>query len=394
MNFPVPGIRLSAASAGIYSNPRPDLALIECAEGSVIAAIFTQNRFCAAPVQLSKLHLSDAQPRYFLVNAGNANAGTGEAGLADAELCCEFVARETGVNAHEVLPFSTGVIGSRLPVDNIEQAIPVLFADLAEDGWESAAKAMLTTDLVAKASSRQIQLGGETVTVTGICKGSGMIRPNMATMLAFVATDAMIARGLLQDCLVSAADVSLNKVTVDGDTSTNDSCVLIATGKSGIEIANQADLSVFRNALSEVMIELAQAIARDGEGATKFITVDVSGAANRADAEAVAYTVAESPLVKTACFASDPNWGRILAAVGRAPVSSLDIGRVNIWLNDVQLVANGELAPDYTEEAGAGAMAGTEIVIRIVLGVGDSATQVWTCDYSYDYIKINAEYRS
>ena len=394
MVHPVPGIRLSAASAGIYDPPRPDVALIECVEGSTVAAVFTKNRFSAAPVQLSKLHLADAMPRYFLINAGNANAGTGEAGLADAELCCEFVARETGVNSHEVLPFSTGVIGQRLPVDRFDKAMPELVGALAEDGWEDAARAILTTDLVSKISSRQIQLHGETITISGICKGSGMIRPNMATMLAFIATDVKMDRDLLQASLQSAADVSLNKVTVDGDTSTNDSCVLMATGESGVSVAQAGDLGAFDQALREVMIELAQAIARDGEGATKFITVDVSGADSAPDAEAVAYTVAESPLVKTACFASDPNWGRILAAVGRAPVSGLDIAAVSIWLNDVQVIAAGEPAPDYTEEAGAKAMSATDIDIRIRLGDGPGATRVWTCDYSYDYIRINAEYRS
>ncbi len=394
MIHPVSGIRLSAVSAGIYAKSRPDLILIECAEGSVTAAVFTRNRFCAAPVQLCKAHLADAAPRFFLANAGNANAGTGQAGVADAELCCEFVARETGVNSHQVLPFSTGVIGQRLPVDRFDKAMPGLVEGLSENGWQAAAEAIMTTDLVPKISSRQMVLGGQTVTITGMCKGSGMIRPDMATMLAFIATDAALDGALLQDCLQSSADVSLNRVTVDGDTSTNDSCVLIATGKSGVKIDDDADLAQFRGMLAEVMVELAQAIARDGEGATKFITVDVSGAASDVDAETVAYTVAESPLVKTACFASDPNWGRILAAVGRARVSSLAISSVSIWLNDVRIIANGEPALDYTEEAGAKAMAESDIVIRIRLGDGTGAAQVWTCDYSYDYIKINAEYRT
>ena len=328
------------------------------------------------------------------MNAGNANAGTGEAGLADAELCCEFVARETGVNAHQVLPFSTGVIGQRLPLDQFDKVMPELVGALAENGWEDAARAILTTDLVSKTSSRQIQLNGEIITISGMCKGAGMIRPDMATMLAFIATDAEMDRSLLQTSLQSAADVSLNRVTVDGDTSTNDACVLMATGQSGVRVTADNGMDTFDQALKEVMTELAQAIARDGEGATKFITVEVAGAGSVSDAEAVAYAVAESPLVKTACFASDPNWGRILAAVGRAPVSELNIADVSIWLNDVQVIASGEPAPDYTEQAGAEAMSARDIAIRIRLGDGPGATRVWTCDYSYDYIRINAEYRS
>ena len=395
--LPVAGVRLGIASAGIKKPGRRDITLIELAPGSRVAGVFTQNRFCAAPVAVCKQHLAQGDIRALLINTGNANAGTGEEGLARARRTCEAVAQLMGCAAENVLPFSTGVILEPLPVDKILPALPAARADLAPDHWSEAAHAIMTTDIVAKGVSRQIQVGGSTLTVTGIAKGSGMIHPNMATMLGYVATDAVIAPGLMPQLVKEVADVSFNCVTVDGDTSTNDSFILIATGQAGnAEIADPAgaDYAVLKAALSEVAIGLAQAMARDGEGATKFMTIAVEGGRDHAECKQIAYAIARSPLVKTAFFASDPNLGRILAAIGYAGVMDLDVNALQVYLGDVLVAENGGRAPSYTEAQGAAVMKEAEITVRVVLNRGDVSATVWTCDFSYDYVKINAEYRT
>ena len=392
---PVAGIRIGIASAGIKKPGRRDLTLFELAEGSRCAAVFTRNAFCAAPVVLARDHLTQAMPRYLLVNTGNANAGTGEAGLKDAQRCCAALAGQMQCEETAVLPFSTGVIGENLPVDKIMAALPAAAADLQADNWLAAAEAIMTTDTVAKGESRQLQLAGKTVTLTGIAKGSGMIRPDMGTMLAYVATDAMIELGLLEQLLRDAVDGSFNRITVDGDTSTNDACLFIATGAAEVKLdADSQDLDAFVAALQGLMRDLAQRIVRDGEGATKFIAIEVSGGGDPDECAAVAYTIAHSPLVKTALFASDPNWGRILAAVGRAGLAELDLQAITIHLDDVCIVRDGGRAADYTEQQGQRVMAQEAINIRVALGRGPASTTVWTCDLSYDYVKINAEYRT
>lgn len=392
---PVEGLRLAAVRAGIRRPDRADLLLIEVARGGSAAAVFTRNAFRAAPVVVAERHLAAAAPRYLLVNAGNANAGTGERGVEDALACCRAVAERGGCAAQEVLPFSTGVIGERLPVGKVTAALDAAFIALDAGGWAQAARAIMTTDTVPKGASRRLRLADGEVTITGIAKGAGMIRPDMATMLAFVATDAVLDPGAAREALGRAVARSFNRITVDGDTSTNDACVLLATGDSGVPAApGGAVADDFAAALESLCRELAQAIVRDGEGATKFITVAVEQAASEAEALAVARCVAESPLVKTAAFASDPNWGRILAAVGRAPVPGLDIGRVELWLGDVRVAAEGALDPGYTEAAGAAAVRPPELTYRIVLGRGRARAELWTCDLSYDYVRINAEYRS
>jgi glutamate N-acetyltransferase/amino-acid N-acetyltransferase len=393
---PVPGIRLGTAKAGIRKKDRRDLVVLECAPGTAAAAVFTKNRFCAAPVIVAREHLVNGAPRALLINTGFANAGTGDPGIADARACCDALARGLGCTAREILPFSTGVIGERLPVDRLTAGLPGALAALDENGWAEAAHGIMTTDTVAKGASRRVSIGGKTVTVTGIAKGAGMIRPDMATMLAFVATDAAVPRETLQACLTAAVDQSFNRITVDGDTSTNDACLLLATGRAGttIESLNGEAGRAFQQAVNEVCAELAQKIVRDAEGATKFMTIEVAGGESEADSLAVAYTVAHSPLVKTAFFASDPNWGRILAAIGRAPVRCLDVGRVAIFLNGLRVVRDGGLDPGYTEARGAAVMRETEITVRIELGLGQAAARVWTCDFSHDYVRINAEYRT
>lgn len=393
--FPIAGIRIGVACAGIKKENHQDLVLIELSDGTQTAAVFTQNAFCAAPVLISKKHLLKSQPRYLLINTGNANAGTGERGITDALACCDLVAGVTKANASEVLPFSTGVIGEYLPVEKFSKAIQSAYEHLAEDNWENAANGILTTDTVAKAFTRKINISDKTVTLSGIAKGSGMIRPDMATMLAYLATDAKIEKQLLQRCLFEAVNHSFNRITVDGDTSTNDSAVLMATGKSDVELTKDcAELALFQQALTEICEELAKDMIRDGEGATKLITLSVTHCMNEEEAKDVAYTVAHSPLVKTAFFACDPNWGRILAAVGRAGVKNFDLGKVNIALNDVFIVRNGGKAQDYTEERGQEVMNKSDITIHIDLGRGDNDIKVWTCDFSYDYVRINAEYRT
>ncbi len=389
---PVPGLRLAAAAAGIRYAGRDDLALMELTEGGNAAAVFTRNAFCAAPVVVAREHLARAAPRYLLINSGNANAGTGDGGLAACRETCRLLAAAAGVAMDRVLPFSTGVIGEDLPTTPFARAIPGLLAALDEEGWEAAARAIMTTDTVPKLASRRLEIEGRAVTVTGMAKGSGMIRPDMATLLAFVATDAEVPREVLQRMLEEAVAPSFNSITVDGDTSTNDACVLLATGASGVAV-KEAD-SLLGEAVAEVCLELARAIVRDGEGATKLVAVEVMEAASVAEARQVAYTVAHSPLVKTALFASDPNWGRILAAVGRAGLADLRIEGVRIWLDDVGIVRDGGRDPDYTEAAGLAVMRRDELSIRIALGRGAAAARVLTCDLSYDYVRINAEYRT
>jgi glutamate N-acetyltransferase / amino-acid N-acetyltransferase len=391
---PVPGIRLGTGAAGIRYRDRDDLLLIDAGPDAAIAALFTTNAFCAAPVQVAREHLAAGSPRWLLVNAGNANAGTGQSGLAAARASCAALGRTVGAPAESVLPFSTGVIGEPLPVDRIEAALPRLHAGLCDDGWLAAGRAIMTTDTVLKGSSRTVRLSSGTVTVTGIAKGSGMIHPDMATMLAFIGTDARVETGLLHGLLQHAAGGSFNAITVDGDTSTNDALVCMASGASGIEVASAADLDAFAAALDALCLELAEAIVRDGEGATKFVRVMVRSARDAAEGRRVAEAVALSPLVKTALFASDPNWGRILAAVGRAGVEAFLIDRVTITVNGVEIVSAGGRAPGYTEAAGQRAFAAADLDILIDLARGDAEYCKYTCDFSYDYVRINADYRS
>ena len=399
--LPVGGVRLGVTEAGIRKAERRDLTVIELAEGSRVAGVFTRNRFCAAPVQVCKEHLSSAAIRALVINTGNANAGTGEAGLVAARVTCTALAARMGITAAQVLPFSTGVILEPLPVDRLVAGLPLAIANLRAEGWFDAAHAIMTTDTLAKAVSRQVQVGGKTVTLTGISKGAGMIRPNMATMLGFLACDAAVAQPVLEQLVTEAADLSFNSITVDGDTSTNDSFIVIATGKAGnaeIAATNGDDYLVLRDAVVEVSIALAQAIVRDGEGATKFMTIAVEGGKDRDECRKVAYAVAHSPLVKTAFFASDPNLGRILAAIGYAGIDDLDVSQLRVWLGNPQesvLVAeHGGRALSYLEDAGARIMKHAELSVRIDLARGKAAATVWTCDFSYDYVKINAEYRS
>ncbi len=396
----VPGVRLGVAEAAVKAPVRADVAVMALAEGAVTRAVFTQNAFSAAPVQVAKAHLQASQPAALLINSGNANAGTGSAGLEAAKVCTAAVAGGLGCPADAVLPFSTGVIGQPLPVERIASAVPQALADLNEDGWLRSAQAIMTTDTVPKAISRRAVIGRgaarQEITITGMAKGAGMIRPDMATMLAFVATDAAIEPVALDVCLQRAVDVSFNAISIDGDTSTNDACVLTATGAVGNAPLAQkdGDFKAFSETVTEVCTWLAQAIVRDGEGASHFITLAVEGARDDCEAREVAFTVAHSPLVKTAAFAGDPNWGRILAAVGRAGVDALDLNGVSIELDDVPIFVAGEPAPDYREAEGAVVMARAEYTIHIHLGRGDAAARVWTCDLSYEYVRINAEYRS
>ena len=392
----VPGVRIATAALGGRARPRDDLTLFELAAGTACAATFTRNAFRAAPVTVAREHLARTPPRYLLVNAGNANAGTGVHGIEDAKRCCALVAEATGAPIESVLPFSTGVIGEPLPVERFERAVPIAARGLDEDGWLDAAAAIATTDVVPKGVSRTVDVGGRAAVVTGIAKGSGMICPDMATMLAFVATDAAVAPDALRSMTRDAVEASFNRITVDGDTSTNDACVLAATGALGnppVEAGTPAFLAL-AEAVKDVMLRLAHAIVRDGEGATKFVTVEVTEGADPSECLAVARTVAHSPLVKTALYAGDANWGRILAAVGRAGVAGLDVARIRIWLNGTCIVSGGGRDPAYTEAAGSEAVSRDEIVIRIALGRGQAEDRVWTCDLSHRYVTINAEYRT
>ena len=393
----VPGVELGFAEAGIRKAGRRDLMLMQLAPGSRVAGVFTQNSFAAAPVQVCRAQLASGTPvRAIIVNAGNANCGTGEQGLAAARKTCAAVAQALGCKDSEVLPFSTGVILEHLPVDRIAAALPACKASLAAANWAGAAQAIMTTDTVAKACSRSVLIGGAKVSVTGMAKGVGMLQPNMATMLAFIATDAAVAQAVLSRLVTEVADRSFNRVTVDGDTSTNDSFVIAATGKAAHPAitGDGADYEALKAALCEVAVHLAQSIARDGEGATKFITINVEGAANAEEAHVVAKCIAHSPLVKTAFFASDPNLGRLIMAIGNAGISALDTSRVDLYLGDVKVIDRGGRAASYREEDGARVMKPEEIAVRVELGRGKGSATVWTCDYSYDYVKINAEYRT
>ena len=395
--LPVPGIRLGSVAVGIKYPDRDDMVVIELSEGSRCAAVFTRNAFCAAPVVVAREHLAATAPRYLLINSGNANAGTGDQGLRAARESCKSLAAARGCAINQILPFSTGVIGEPLPVDRMAVMVPDALSALNPNGWPGAARAIMTTDTVPKLLSRQFEHHGYPITVTGMAKGSGMIRPDMATMLAYVATDARVSPALLQACLEQAVAPSFNAITVDGDTSTNDACLLLASGVAGGSEITDADSPAYEalcSAVSEVCMELARAIVRDGEGATKLVEVRVEQAASLNEARQVAYTIAHSPLVKTALFASDPNWGRILAAVGRAGLADLDIQRVELWLDEVCIVRDGGRAADYTEAAGQRVMSQDELSIRVLLGRGQVTGSVLTCDLSYDYVRINAEYRT
>lgn len=389
----VPGVRLASVPCGIKGQDQLDLVLFEFAQGSSTAGVFTQSHFAAAPVQIGREHLARRSSRYFLINSGNANAATGEQGVSDALTCCQAVSQRTGSLPDEVVPFSTGVIGEKLQVEHITNALPELTESLGEDNWLLAAQGIMTTDTRPKITSRQIEINGQRVTITGIAKGAGMIQPNMATMLAYVATDASVTQQNLQQLLEESVNQSFNRITVDSDTSTNDSCMLAATGLSGVDCDEGDSRAEFAKALNDLMRELAHGIVRDGEGATKFVAVHVKGGKGETDCLEVAYAVANSPLMKTALFASDANWGRIVMAIGKANVP-LDASKIDVFLGDVCLMRAGGRAPDYMEEAGAAVMAEEEITITIDLHLGDASETVWTSDLSHDYVTINAEYRT
>ena len=394
---PVKGVKLTAVCAGIKKVNRRDVVLFELAEGSNVAGVFTKNAFCAAPVTVCREHLSKAPIRYLIINSGNANACTGEQGLADAKLTCAAIAEAKGLKAEQVLPFSTGVIGEPLPVAKIVAAIPEALSKVSETGWDDAGAGIMTTDTRAKGFSEQFEYQGKVITVNGIAKGAGMIKPNMATMLGYIATDAKISQPLLQQLARDAADKSFNRITIDGDTSTNDSCILIATGQIDLPEITSATGELYEKLRSTILaahIHLAKSIVSDGEGATKFVTVAVSGGATRDECLDVGYAVAHSPLIKTALFASDPNWGRIVAAIGYAGLDNLDASKVVVHLNDVLIVKNGGRAATYTEAQGQEVMSGAEISININLNRGNFSETIWTTDLSYEYVRINADYRS
>ncbi|WP_374528837.1 bifunctional glutamate N-acetyltransferase/amino-acid acetyltransferase ArgJ [Acinetobacter sp.] len=393
----VKGVKIGSAEAYIRYQNRRDLVIFELAEGSNVAGVFTQNAFCAAPVHVSKTHLAVGNPRYLIINTGNANAGTGPLGMQNAQETCAQLAQLAGVSSEQILPFSTGVIGEQLPMPRLVAGLQPALDSLQEDAWTDAAFGIMTTDTTPKGASEQFELDGVLYTMTGISKGAGMIRPNMATMLSYVATDAPISRALVQQLLHISVNQSFNRITIDGDTSTNDSCIFVATGQAGgVEITSVEDVryAAVLEVLNRVMKRLAQLIVRDGEGATKFMTVAVEGGADTQECCDIAYSIAHSPLVKTAFFASDPNWGRILAAIGYAGVKNLEVEKIQVWLDDVQICKDGGAAADYTEAEGARVMAQPEITIRVDLGRGQAKDTVYTCDLSYDYVKINADYRS
>lgn len=395
--LPIVGIEIGVACAGIKSPQRKDLVIFNIAKGSRVAGVFTNNKFSAAPVVVARKHLQQSNPRYLIVNTGNANAGTGAMGLRDAISCCRQLALSGHCETSEVLPFSTGVIGEPLPVELILNSIDDSLADIRSTNWAAAAEGIMTTDTRPKGASLQVDVAGVPVTITGICKGAGMIRPDMATMLAFVGTDASISGSVLRQLVTQAVASSFNRITVDSDTSTNDACLLMATGKAAVDELRRLDdpqWQPFIMALNKLFISLAQAIVRDAEGATKFIEILVEDAESSESALEVAYTIAHSPLVKTAFFASDPNWGRILAAIGRACVPDLDVDRVSIWLNDTCIVRHGTRAEDYDEAAGQRVMALPEILVRVNLAAGNVSEIVWTSDLSHEYVRINSEYRT
>jgi glutamate N-acetyltransferase/amino-acid N-acetyltransferase len=394
---PVPGIELGHAEAGVRKANRKDVLVMRLAPGATVAGVFTTNRFCAAPVQVCQSHLAAGKGiRALVVNTGNANAGTGETGLAHANQTCEALANLLGCDAQQVLPFSTGVILEPLPVDRIKAGLPQAIANLNADNWYNAAETIMTTDTQPKAASRTVEIAGKTITLTGISKGAGMIKPNMATMLGYVATDAKVAQPALNELVKTAANQSFNCITIDGDTSTNDSFMLIATGASGVDVGapGSADYALFEEAVVALSQELAQMIIRDGEGATKFITVTVEEGASVEECRKIAYSIAHSPLVKTAFFASDPNLGRILAAIGYAGVDDLDVSKLNLYLDDVWVAKNGGRNPDYQEADGQRVMKQSEITVRVKLARGAAQATVWTCDLSHVYVSINADYRS
>ena len=396
--FPIPGVRIGVTEAGVRKANRKDLTVVLLDEGASVAGVFTQNRFCAAPVQVCREHLAAGRGiRAMVINTGNANAGTGQEGLKRARGICAALAAHLKLAPEQILPFSTGVIMEQLPAERVEAGLPAALADAREDNWGRAAEGIMTTDTVPKAYGAQITLGGAKVSITGISKGAGMIRPNMATMLGYMATDARVSQAVMQQLARELADGSFNRVTVDGDTSTNDSFVVIATNKAAhpvIESLDSADGKLLKSAMLEVARKLAQAIVRDGEGATKFITVHVQGGRSSEECRQVAYAIAHSPLVKTAFYASDPNLGRILAAVGYAGIADLDQGSIDLYLDDVHVAIQGGRNPAYREEDGQRVMKQSEITVRVVLGRGAAEETVWTCDFSHDYVSINADYRS
>jgi len=397
---PVNGLRLGHAEAGIKRPGRKDVLVIELPVGSSVAGVFTKNRFCAAPVQICREHLAATKKaglevRALVVNTGNANAGTGEPGYQNAIKTCDELAKLMGLKREQVLPFSTGVILEPLPVEKVVAAMPQAISRLEADNWFNAAESIMTTDTQPKATSKQVQINGQTITLTGISKGAGMIHPNMATMLGYVGTDAKVSQDLLQQLTTEAADLSFNAITIDGDTSTNDSFIVMATGASGVEIPSSGSaFDAFRQALIEISQQLAQMIVRDGEGATKFITIQIDGGKTEAECKQVAEAIAHSPLVKTAFFASDPNLGRILAAIGYAGIADLDVSGVQLWLDDVWVAKDGGRHPDYKEEDGQRVMKKAEIKVKANLGRGTATQTVWTCDLSHEYVSINADYRS
>ncbi len=393
---PVPGFRLGIASAGVKTSGKKDLIVMEMIDGSSIAGVFTTNAFCAAPVQISKENIYSTQCRYLVINTGNANAGTGDQGRKDAESICQALAAITRVDERAVLPFSTGVIGEYLPVQKIISALPLAYASLSATSWDEAARSILTTDTRPKGASVQLDFSGKKITITGITKGSGMIRPNMATMLAYVATDAVIEQELLKNILASMTEHSFNRITVDGDMSTNDCAILVATGASGVDVSELSakDMDQFLACLKELFIALAQQVVQDGEGATKFVTIKVSAGKDEPECLKVAYAVAESPLVKTALFASDPNWGRILAAIGYSGLSDLNVDGIEVYLDNILIAEKGGRAQSYLESLGQEVMSKDFFSINIILNRGHAAEEIYTTDLSYDYIKINAEYRS
>ena len=394
---PVAGFECGYAQAGIKKPGRKDVLVMRLAEGATVAGVFTTNRFCAAPVQVAKMHLAGAKSiRALVINTGNANAGTGEAGLANAHATCDALAKLLGCDAQQILPFSTGVILEPLPVDKLIAGLPAAIANLQTDNWLHAAEAIMTTDTQPKAASRSVMIAGKSVTLTGISKGAGMIKPNMATMLGYIACDAAVPQSLLEELVKHAANQSFNCITIDGDTSTNDSFILMATGAGELQIhdAASAEYAALRDVITELAQELAQMIVRDGEGATKFITIKIEQGQSEEECKKIAYAIGHSPLVKTAFFASDPNLGRILAAIGYAGVHDLDVSKIDLYLDDVWVAKNGGRNPDYREEQGQRVMQQSEITVRVTLARGTAHATIWTCDLSHDYVSINADYRS
>lgn len=391
--LPISGVELAAASAGIYVKKRDDVVLIKLDDSSKVAARLTQNAFAAAPIHITKDHLH-SNTKYLLINAGNANAGNGQLGLDAALQTCKVLAAKTGCNKENILPFSTGVIGETFPDEKIIQVLPDLLSQLSEKNWKDAASAIMTTDTKMKLVSKVVNLDGTDITITGMAKGAGMIKPNMATMLAYIATDADLSHAELEEAIDEAVNISFNRITVDGDTSTNDACVLISTAKQTFDKKNKENYSTFKKTLNELFIDLATAIIKDAEGATKFITIDVEECLNEYEAKTIAYSIAESPLVKTAFFASDPNWGRILAAIGKSNVDNIDVNKINIYLDDYCILNQGGKADTYDESIAHNIMQKKEILIRIEMARGEAETRVWTSDLSHDYVTINAEYRT